>query len=545
MRKIILLKNFFLENVTVERITQTVILFFLCLLFVLYILCENNKVYRECYVEAGIEITAKDFLKNTGDQAFFTGESDVIDVTQPGEYHLVVKRGYFSHACILHIVDSIAPKGNSAKVKLEMGKECEADAFVMDIEDATEVKVTYLEKPDFSRPGKQKVGVLLTDLGGNKTEICSELFISQVVSELTIEAGSEPPELKDFVIEGEKADFISDIQSYDYLVPADKVVTLKVDGAIYKVVMHIVDTIPPKVKVKNIEGYTLLPRAAEDFIVFADDVTELKVKFVKEPDIKNVGTQNVEISVTDAGGNEVIEQATLTLKDDTEAPIIDGVADLNVIVGNSISYKKNIVVTDNCPEGLTLTVDNSKVDLSTQGVYPITYIAKDFAGNETIASANVVVKPRVYTEGEIYALADAVLSRIITPDMTQKEKVQAIYNYNMKHISYVSHSEKENWLRAAYEGLVDGKGDCYVYACTAKALLTRAGITNMDIVKIPSKTKHYWNLVNLGEGWYHFDTTPRKDHPTIFMWTEAQMMDYSARHNGSHNYDHSLYPAVN
>ena len=115
----------------------------------------------------------------------------------------------------------------------------------------------------------------------------------------------------------------------------------------------------------------------------------------------------------------------------------------------------------------------------------------------------------------------------------------------MRHISYISHSEKGNWLRAAYEGLVDGKGDCYVYASTAKVLLTRAGITNMDIVKIPSKTSHYWNLVNLGEGWYHFDTTPRKDHPTIFMWTEAQMMEYSARFNGSHNYDHSLYPVVN
>ena len=129
--------------------------------------------------------------------------------------------------------------------------------------------------------------------------------------------------------------------------------------------------------------------------------------------------------------------------------------------------------------------------------------------------------------------------------MTPLEKVQAIYNYNMRHISYISHSEKGNWLRAAYEGLVDGKGDCYVYASTAKVLLTRAGITNMDIVKIPSKTSHYWNLVNLGEGWYHFDTTPRKDHPTIFMWTEAQMMEYSARFTGSHNYDHSLYPVVN
>lgn len=67
----------------------------------------------------------------------------------------------------------------------------------------------------------------------------------------------------------------------------------------------------------------------------------------------------------------------------------------------------------------------------------------------------------------------------------------------------------------------------------------------MDIAKIPAKTLHYWNLVDLGEGWFHFDTTPRTDHPTIFMWTDAQMMDYSVRHNNSHNYDHDSYPAVN
>ena len=174
--------------------------------------------------------------------------------------------------------------------------------------------------------------------------------------------------------------------------------------------------------------------------------------------------------------------------------------DLNVIMGNAVSYKKNVTVTDDCMEGLTFTVDNSAVKLNAEGTYPVTYIARDYAGHETVVSANVTVRPRVYSESEVYALADAVLARIITPEMGPREKVQAIYNYNMRHISYISHSEKGNWLRAAYEGLADGKGDCYVYACTAKALLIRAGIANMDIAKIPARTSHYWNLVDLGEG---------------------------------------------
>ena len=64
-------------------------------------------------------------------------------------------------------------------------------------------------------------------------------------------------------------------------------------------------------------------------------------------------------------------------------------------MGNSISYKKNVTVTDNCSEGLIFTVDNSAVNLSVAGTYPITYIAKDAAGNETIASANVTVMWRM------------------------------------------------------------------------------------------------------------------------------------------------------
>ena len=150
----------------------------------------------------------------------------------------------------------------------------------------------------------------------------------------------------------------------------------------------------------------------------------------------------------------------------------------------------------------------------------------------------------IYQE-QIDELADAVLAKIITEDMTPMEKVQAIFNYIRGHVGYINHSEKDDWIRAAYEGLAEGQGDCYVFACTSKQLLTRAGITNMDIAKIPAKTSHYWNLVDVGEGWYHLDTTPRPDHPTIFLWTDEEMMAYSAWHYNAYNYDRSLYPEIN
>ncbi|MCM1217678.1 MAG: hypothetical protein NC548_24565 [Lachnospiraceae bacterium] len=506
---------------------------------------EYESVYHTGSIEAGEKVYAGDFLKNENDSAYFTTDSDMVDSSVPGDYELFLRKGWFVHKCRLHITDTIPPEAEVKPVSMEMNQKCDAGAFVESIEDATVVEVSYLQEPDFSKGGKQEVNLLLTDAGGNTTEVVSELFVSQVVEELYVEAGGGMPKLSDFVIEGDNAKFKTQLRYINFNRPAEKKVEISVDGLTYQTQMYIVDTTPPTVSLHNITGYTLLPREPEDFVTSINDVTEVRVSFVKEPDVTFTGEQEVQISVVDEGENEVIKTAKLTLKEDMEPPVITGAEDLQVMIGSTVSYKKNVVVEDNCPEGLAFTVDSSAVNLSEAGAYPVVYTATDFAGNETSVSVTVTVKPRVYDPNEVNAMADAVLANILTDGMSPMDKTRAIFNYVTSHIAYISDSDKSNPTRAAYEGFHDKKGDCYVYASTSKVLLNRAGITNMDIAKIPAKTLHYWNLVDVGNGWLHFDTTPRKDHPTIFMWTDAQLMEYSANHNNSHNYDHDAYPAVN
>ena len=506
---------------------------------------EDNKIYSKCYVEAGTDVAVQDFLKNPAQEAVFCEGSDVIDVSVPGEYHVKIKTGWYTKKSVLYVSDTTAPQGQAVTVSLESGETCGAADFVTGIADATQVDIAFGSEPDFTQAGSQDVEVVLTDLGGNQTVISSQLFISQVVSELTVEAGQPAPTLQDFVIGGESARFISNVSGFDYTKLGDRRVLLEVDGRNYETLMHIVDTVAPKVEVQDVQGYTLVPRAAADFVASVEDVTNVEVTFGEEPDLSRAGTQQIEICASDAAGNQTVKTANLILEQDTEAPSIAGVADLRVIKGNSVAYRKNIVVTDNCEEGLELTVDNSAVDLNQVGSYPITYIARDLAGNETTASSTVTVLEKTYDENELYAVADGILANIIHEGMTQPEKLEAIYAYIQSHIMYIDHSDKDNYVKAAYEGLIGGKGDCYVYASSAKVLLTRAGITNMDIEKIPSRSRHYWNLVNIDGNWYHFDTTPRTSgRPHICMWTETQLMEYSTAHYNSHNYDHSLYPEV-
>ena len=125
-----------------------------------------------------------------------------------------------------------------------------------------------------------------------------------------------------------------------------------------------------------------------------------------------------------------------------------------------------------------------------------------------------------------------------------REKAKAIYKWLKSHIGYVNHSEKGNYMRGAYEGLFKSQGDCFVYAATAKELLTQAGIQNIDIVKLTTNPSHYWNLVYIEDGWYHFDSTPRKDKSEFFLLTNAELEEYSSTHGNTHKFDASLYPEI-
>ncbi len=505
----------------------------------------QSLAYHVCRVEAGVSVLPSDFLKNPNEDVFFTDASQPFDITEPGEYNIQIQNGMFVYRCTLIIEDTIAPTGSPVQMVMEMGDTCEADSFVTDIADATQVTVTYAETPDFTKAGNQTVEVVLTDKGNNQTILDAELFISQIRTDLTIEAGSGAPDINSFIIEAKEASFVTDIDAFDYTKVGDYEVSLKADGYTYQVMMHIEDTQPPEVEVRDLERYALISVSANDFTVSAEDVTEITMAFKEEPDLSYIGTQNLEIVYTDGGGNETVKQVSLTLLEDTEKPVINGAVDLRAFIGESVSYRRGVTVTDNCPDGLIMNVDTAAVNLGEEGVYPVTYTARDAAGNTASVTVNLTVTEKVYDINEVNAMADSILATIITPEMDQLAQARAIFDYVRTHVSYIEHSEKGNWVRGAYEGLVYGKGDCFVYASTAKVLLTRAGISNMDIEKVPSSPMHYWNLVDVGDGWYHFDTTPRWDHPVMFMWSEEQLMNYSARNRNSHNYDHSLYPVVN
>ena len=502
-----------------------------------------DKVYKVCTVEAGVSVEARDFLKREADSAEFAEDSGSFDTAVPGSYPVRIRVGAFTYNATLVVQDTIAPAGEAVPQETMLHAAVEAESFVTNILDATAVTVDYKQSPDFSQPGEQAVTVVLTDAGENRTEIETTLYVSRLRSELIVEAGSDYPEADDFLMEGTGAELLTDFSTIDMTKLGTHTVALRTDGREAHSVLTIVDTVPPQGEVQDVESYERVEKTLEDFVV-ADsiyDATEVTVSFEKEPDFSAVGTQEVCIVFTDEAGNETKKNAELTIFADNEPPVITGTRDLTVTVGGSVSYKQNVKVTDNSGAEVSLQVDTSAVDLNAAGTYNVLYQATDAAGNTASQQIVLTVVPVSYDREQIEAKANEVLAGILTDDMSQEDKALAIYRWIQRNIAYVDHAEKESDLQGAYVGLFEKKGDCFVFAKTAKLLLTQAGIPNMDIEKIPAKTRHCWNLVDVGNGWVHFDATPRRNHPFIFCWTDEQLMEYSNANNLSHNYDRTVY----
>ena len=294
----------------------------------------------------------------------------------------------------------------------------------------------------------------------------------------------------------------------------------------------------------TIEGGSELPPAS---VYVLDE--QIEAAYVTEPDkaiLSTVGEHSIQIQV-----QGMVENVTLVVED-TTAPTIQ-TSTIQVDKNGTISYKKSIRVTDNCDAAtdIVLEIDNSAVNLSTVGSYVVHCTATDLAGNTSSKDITVkVVEPSSggHTIEDVNRYADNILASIINDSMSLREKAYAIYKWTRSNIGYVNNSAKGDWLEGAYNGMVKRRGDCFTYAATAKFLLERIGLEPLVIQKEKAdwttQNNHWWLLLDLGEGYYHFDPTRRADGTWFFMWTDAQILEYSNGHGGSHNFTRDKYPKI-
>lgn len=95
-----------------------------------------------------------------------------------------------------------------------------------------------------------------------------------------------------------------------------------------------------------------------------------------------------------------------------------------------------------------------------------------------------------------------IVNEIITDDMNDQEKLNAITYYVMNNIKYklsLSEESNENALQCALEG----EGVCASYAALTSAMCSKAGIESYYI----GAGQHAWNLVQIQGKYYYVDPT--------------------------------------
>lgn len=392
---------------------------------------------------------------------------------------------------------------------------------------------------------------LLTTLTIVMGDIVLPMLEIHVIEHVVMEAGDEFPEVTAFFDKEHKTmAFVEPLESYiDSTQPGEYEIKLLLREKEHTSILEIVDTTAPEVVTKSAAIQSWETVTVEELIVSISDCNETTAVFAENPDLTVVGVHEIPILVTDAYENAVTVTATVEVLPDTEPPVIEGVATITATAGNSISYRKNIALSDNSGGEVTLEIDTSQVDASTPGTYKVYYTATDSSGNTTVAEADVIIKAKVIpTEESLTPYLDKVIANVTNAGMSNYDKAYELWKWCRNNISYsYSAGDRSTIWHGVYEGIYKHAGDCYAYYATYSALLTRCGIANLCVSRINGESNHWWNLVNTGSGWYHCDTSPRANGDTYkcFMQTDAQVAEYTANNTRKPNYytfDTSLYP---
>ncbi len=329
------------------------------------------------------------------------------------------------------------------------------------------------------------------------------------------------------------------------------VLRVRAEGKERNVLLIVEDTVAPEVSVTDIDIWLGDTVGAEAFVSKAKEISPLVVGYTASaPNFSQVGQQVVYLDVKDISGNSCeMQTALLNITEDTEPPVISGAKNRNVVIGESVSYKDGVTALDNRDGEIRIKVDSSKVNPTKTGVYEVTYTAVDRAGNTTTKTVTFRfgTAAELDTDVELDKYVQKVAKKIFKSGMTDAQKIKKIYDWCRANIGYSGHSDKGSWKKAAIAGFKKHSGDCFTYFACSKALFEYCGIENIDVVKVrlkDSESRHYWSLVDVGTGYYHFDATPRVGGFNGFMRTDEQLKSYSKNHKNCHRFDESLYPAT-
>lgn len=495
-------------------------------------------VREELVLEAGDPVpTAEDFLIGQFETVEMSPVTEEM-LREPDVYPIRITADGITAETRLTVRDTIAPTGRGVTCIAVPGETVLPDMLVADVSDATAVEAAFVTPPNANSLEPQTMQITLTDRGGNITSLYATLLFSNV-KPIEIEARRTGIAIGELLEEGTYTEAALDML-YIPNDPGLHVLGITVDGVRNLAVIEVRDTTAPALSVSKETHYLDTPVPA-DAVVDVVDATDTAVAFVSEPDWMKP-TQPITVTAVDTSGNRSELTFDLVLSPDTEPPVLYGVRDRYCYMNETVAFLAEISAQDACDGAVEVGVDASAVDLSRAGNYTVVYFATDRAGNTARKSAVMHVIPAKVDEARATEVAQQILSRILTDDMTLAQQIEAIYDYVYNNVHYTADSNKQDWRSEAVRGLTKGRGDCFTSYAAARLLLEQTDAQTISVQRSGPNTHHYWLLVNIGTGWYHYDACSAwTGKYRCFMFTDADTRRYSKTY---WRYDKSLYPSV-
>ena len=168
--------------------------------------------------------------------------------------------------------------------------------------------------------------------------------------------------------------------------------------------------------------------------------------------------------------------------------------------------------------------------------------------NTEFNGANIIGSAPLDADDPLYTMVDEILGKIINHNMTEEQRVRAVYDFlinNFLHnpeletlpetgrVEYtrvsgsIPYSITQNEFWAHYL-LITGAGVCDDFSATFKVLLNRAGIEcemlgGEYINSDGTRSAHAWNTARVDGVWYYYDvdvegTTLRRGRTGDYLW---------------------------
>ncbi|MBP5269570.1 MAG: transglutaminase domain-containing protein [Clostridia bacterium] len=512
--------------------------------------------------EAGrASISASDFLLDKSVSAEFA-PGNSYSLSHVGTYPIKISVDGKTYSTVLVVRDTVAPYAEAEPATVRKGESILPSLCLKNIADATDLRFEFKTKPDFETEGLRNVTVVITDEGGNVTEVESSVNVigtdAVIVSSRTIECGSTVPDVSAFIGTGGTGEYLTDVSQIKTSQPGTYVIEILSGGKTHEVTLTVLDTVAPTATV-NPQSIFRTDPVPEDPSVFLSDIRDVTFVTVSyDPVPVNDGNFPipVRLKLSDTSGNTTYYETVIEESTDFEPPVITVLnKTVNFTIGDAdLVWRDAVSAKDNSGGKVTLTasapvriVNGSPVAganfKTTAGKYLFTVTAEDPSGNRSSVELELYVRELFFTDADFRVAVAKFVGRMTNPSMTLTEKIQALYTYlsanSWSQIHYTNDSQHDDWMKEAYSVMTkipnSAKTDCFGFAAVAKAALEYFGCEAYLVERNPRSEAgtHFWVVYNLGTAvnprWYHFDGTPMRSDFKIPAWalTDSQLAAYT------------------